>query len=554
MTMHWRLRLATNFAAGLALLWGWGPLRAQVSASAPGAQQFRIAGTVVSAASGAPLEQARVWIVNVKSPEILQSVMTSGNGGFAFNQLGPGKYSLQGAHHGFIASSYDAHEEYATAIVTGAGIDTENLTLRLSPAALLSGTVFDESGEPIRDAIVTLYHEDHSIGVSQVVQVNGTNTDDLGSYEFAGLAPGNYFVSATAHPWYAVHPSAPEGASASPATVDRSLDVVYQTTYYPDVTDADQAPPVPLKGGDHVQIEIRLSPVPALHLLFHVPLDQQGFNVPTLQKRAFDTEQPTPGYSSEMIAPGVYELNGVPPGQYSLQASGSISQLAPRTEVELVSDGQVLDAAAGEPVSSVKLSVQILGQKDLPLELQMGLSDSRRRLMTSQDPVANRDFHFEDIAPGKYTVLAFAQSSGKAYAVARLSSQGAEIPGHSLNVPPGSSLEISALLATGSANVEGFAKRAGKGTPGAMIVLVPDDPENHHELFRRDQSDLDGSFNLPNVIPGNYTILAIDNGWDLDWSRPAVIMQYAKHGQPVKVGPQAKSSVRVTEPVEIQSK
>ena len=128
------------------------------------------------------------------------------------------------------------------------------------------------------------------------------------------------------------------------------------------------------------------------------------------------------------------------------------------------------------------------------------------------------------------------------------------MPGHTLNVTAGSPLDISITLATGTANVEGFASRAGKGTAGAMIVLVSDDPENHRELFRRDQSDLDGSFNLPNVVPGTYTIIAIENGWDLDWSRPGVMMQYMKHAQSLKVGSQVQGSVHVAEPVEIQSR
>jgi len=42
-------------------------------------------------------------------------------------------------------------------------------------------------------------------------------------------------------------------------------------------------------------------------------------------------------------------------------------------------------------------------------------------------------------------------------------------------------------------NVEGTAKRAGTPFAGAMVVLVPEDPEDNADLFRRDQSDLDGT-------------------------------------------------------------
>jgi len=33
-----------------------------------------------------------------------------------------------------------------------------------------------------------------------------------------------------------------------------------------------------------------------------------------------------------------------------------------------------------------------------------------------------------------------------------------------------------------------------KPVAGIMVALVPDDPEMHIELFRRDQSDFDGTF------------------------------------------------------------
>jgi len=546
MSLRWRS--TTHFGLGLVLWCGQGTVRAQ------GPVRFRIAGTVVSAASGAPLAQTRVSINDVRNPEAVQTMMTSENGRFEFNQLGPGKYSLQGMRHGFIAGSYDAHEEYATAIVTGAGIDTESLILRLTPAAVLAGTVLNESAEPVRQSTVTLYREDHSTGASRVVQINGTATDDLGFYEFARLAPGNYFVSATAKPWYAVHPvsSGSSDESDSPA-VEPSLDVAYPTTYYPDATDADQASPIPLKGGEHFQIEIRLSPVPALHLRFHVAGEgRDGFVAPSLARRAFDSVEYISSDSMQNVSPGVWELTGIPAGRYDLRVGSGSGQVA-QSDVDLVNDGQDLDSAAGQPVSNVKVSVQMPGQTNLPDPLQIELADSHHRIVANQ-VVGNGEVHFEGIEPGKYSLLASAPATGKAYAVVRLWPQSAGIAGNTLNVPDGSNLEISVALGTGSAHVEGIAKRGGKGTPGAMIVLVPQDPENHRELFRRDQSDLDGSFNLANVVPGTYTVIAIEDGWDLDWSQPAALVRYASHGPTVRVDAQAHGSVRIPEPVEIQSR
>jgi hypothetical protein len=121
-----------------------------------------------------------------------------------------------------------------------------------------------------------------------------------------------------------------------------------------------------------------------------------------------------------------------------------------------------------------------------------------------------------------------------------------------LNVAAGTSVTVSLSLAGGVTKVEGFAKRAEKPAPGAMVVLVPNDPESHRDLFRRDQSDQDGSFTLPSVIPGSYTIVAIENGWDLDWSRPGVIAHYTKHGQTMTITDHTQRSMHLPDPVEVQ--
>jgi hypothetical protein len=123
-----------------------------------------------------------------------------------------------------------------------------------------------------------------------------------------------------------------------------------------------------------------------------------------------------------------------------------------------------------------------------------------------------------------------------------------------LKVTPGSTFSLDLYLVGGSANVEGFAMQAGKPVAGAMIVLVPKRPEANRELFRRDQSDLDGSFTLQNVVPGTYTVTAIADGWDLDWSKPGVISNYAKHGQTIVVPAHAEHSVKVPQAVEVQPK
>src|SRR5260370_13715523 len=169
---------------------------------------YKIAGTVVSKADGHPLARARIFIRQARDQQKFQSMVTSDGGQFEFSGLPAGKYSLEGTKRGYISAGYDQHDQFSTAIVTGAGIDTEGLLLRLAPAAVITGNVLDEAGNPFRRAMLILYYYDHSGGVHKIYQFRNAQADDQGVYEITPLMPGTYFLSATATPWYAVHSNA----------------------------------------------------------------------------------------------------------------------------------------------------------------------------------------------------------------------------------------------------------------------------------------------------------------------------------------------------------
>jgi hypothetical protein len=114
------------------------------------------------------------------------------------------------------------------------------------------------------------------------------------------------------------------------------------------------------------------------------------------------------------------------------------------------------------------------------------------------------------------------------------------------------SLSVSAVK--GTAEIQGVVKRSGKPFAGAFVVLVPGDPDGKRDLFRRDQSDLDGTFVFHDVAPGAYTVVAIENGWDLDWAQPELIAAYAKLGVPVQVANKPAQHLNLSGPVEAQQK
>jgi hypothetical protein len=115
-----------------------------------------------------------------------------------------------------------------------------------------------------------------------------------------------------------------------------------------------------------------------------------------------------------------------------------------------------------------------------------------------------------------------------------MAATGAEVSGSHIAVASDPVL-LAATIASGSTTLNGYAKRGDRGFGGAMILLVPQDSRDTHELFRRDQSNSDGSFTLSRVIPGNYTLVAIEDGWTLDWARPEVIAPYLARGLSIQV-------------------
>jgi hypothetical protein len=514
---------------------------------------FRIAGTVVNSIGGGPVARARVSILDASNPQNLQWTIASDDGRFEFKQVGPGTYGLQGAKRGFISAAYDAHEEYSTAIVTGTGLNTENLVLRLAPAAVISGKIFDESGDPIRNATVTLYRENRRMGMGRIVRIRVDSTDDRGAYEFSRLDPGSYFISVTATPWYAVHPlAAPQpGAENNSAAAGGPMDVAYQITYYGDVTEPDDATPIPVRGGDRLEADVHLNPVPSLHLLIHLPEDgKNGFSMPMFFKPAFDGVEIVRAGGMQMVSPGLFEINGIAPGKYSVHMRGNGRGDQADGEADVTTNGQELDMSKMEPTSNIKATVQLLGEGTLPPHLGIALRNSKMRIAAWEEVNAKDEIEFHGVAPGRYEVLAFAQS--KEFSVVRVSSKDSETSGHTLNVAAGSSDTVSFSLVGGAVKVEGFARHAGKPVAGAMVVLVPKDPESHRELFRRDQSNQDGSFSLADVIPGSYTIVAIENGWDLDWASPGAIAHYGKHAQIVTVSDRTHGSMHLPDAVEVQ--
>jgi len=572
--MTLRRFLVTVFVCAVALA---AAAQERQAPSAGSGGQFQISGTVVNASNDQPLANAYVTITPVQG-SAARTVMSGADGAFRFDGVRAGKYQLSAERRGFASQQYQQHEgQFSTAIAAGPGLDSGNIVFRVVPDASFSGRIADEQGDAVRNAHVMLIREQVGEGRAIKAIVANAATDDQGRYHFAHLKPGAYYLAVSARPWFTDGPFMGRtefggvgsgsvgsgGGLGSSGVGNPTLDVAYPVTFYPDVTDSAEARTIALRAGDRGSADIILRAVPALHLRIKSnsprPENEQGqrqfMGAAPTQIIFGDIEVPVPtamrgagnGIMMMSFAPGHYLLNVFPMVGRFRRGEGpeTTEDQEPRVsrmrEIELVSDTE-LDPSELPASVAVSGTIKTSDGHALakPAELRLRSQSMRRTLNTRASP--NGEFTFPRGVPAGSYEISIGASDGNY--LQSVTATGAKVSGRTVPIG-GSEVRLSVVAASGVGRVEGVAVRGGKPQSGVMILLVPNDPANHVVLFRRDQSDSDGTFTLQDVVPGRYTLLALEKGWELSWSDPEVLKPFLQGGEALVVERKGNLNVRV---------
>ena len=517
----------------------WSAAAQQAAAPAPPSGDFEIGGILVNSLTSQPIARARVAIAPVTKRNDFTTVITGEDGLFSFAKLTPGKYVLTAQARGYLLQYFNQHDQFASSIVVGSDLDTGHLLFRLPPAGAITGVVTDEAGEPVREAHVALYFTGLAAGSDATWSRGSAATDDQGAFHFGHLGPGHYLVAVSARPWYAQRPTSLPGIDPSVAL----LDVAYPITFYGGATEAGMATSIVLAPGDKATANIALQPVPALRV--SVTTDGRGTN-PQLQRSMLDGP-PLP-VMTEMRATGTgrQEILGISPGRYTLTTAVATGTTASEPafstrEVDINVNGQI-DQDQGTAYVPVTAKLQFDAGTQ-PRQAFLQLLNKKTRAVASQGMSDEGEIVFKQgVLPGSYEI-SIANAAG--FYLKSISATGAGVTGRTIEIRPGTTVKLAISAARGQSQVTGVASRESKPFAGAMIVLVPADPAHNQVLFRRDQSDSDGSFTLLDVVPGAYTLLALEHGWELAWMDPEVLKNYLGQGVPVKVQPNGKYEVKV---------
>jgi hypothetical protein len=520
-------------------------------------QGYAVAGALLDSATGQPLAGFRVTLTPDKGGAG-QSAYSAANGKFSFASIPVGKYILSGSGPGYRAQGVNQHDNYFTGVAVGPELDATNIVFRMQADASIRGQVIDEQNEPIRNATAQLFRVEEVNGIRRVVSDTNAGTNDQGIYHFSHLSPGTYYIAISARPWYAQYaPQSVRGAQQPQTDADTAtrlreesaqLDVAYALTFYPGADDSSQASAITLRPGERFAADLTMRAVPTAHLKIRSDRQANGPG-PTIMQRVFDglliSVFSSTGYG---YSTGNYEFGGLAPGRYTLEFSGSAPDKSGGKsgwfrDVDLYGD---LEISASESPSMATVTGLISYEGGVPPRQETYLELRNQETGDNWTGKVSDKGLFglkqNELRPGNYQAILYGPTD---WIITRIIGQNAVVKGSQITLAPGAAAKLVCTATRVSASVSGTVLRNDKPLAGAMVLLVPEDGSADKERYRRDESDSDGTFTLRQIVPGRYTAVAIQNGWNIEWGDPEVLKPYLAQGEKITVTPEKNSNLKL---------
>ena len=502
--------------------------------TAPEVGTATLTGRVVAAETGQPLRRATVSAMSTRPPvpqrrgEFVTpprpfSARTDDDGRFLIREVPAGEYMLTARRAGYVDQSYGQVTQNAPGrrlnVVDGAAVGP--LQFALVRGGVITGRVVDETGEPAERVQVRAVRAQRIGGQLRYMGGPGDTTDDQGHYRMFGLVPGEYLVVAEPND---------RGNFFRGGQNIQNVETDTVPTYGPGTVNPAEAVKVQVQASAEAAMDIQLVAAKVATVRGRAltskgePLEGGMVRLQAMGAEAMMGM----GRGGPVMAGGLYEIGGVPPGAYTIIVD------------QPMRGGPGGDEDAPVPESASE-TVNVEGE-DLvvPLTTSPGSTARGRVTVEGGDPalIANRGLrvmafrpvptmNFGSMARGRVAPdLSFTVSGLRGNQV--LSLQG---------LPEG--WWIKDILVSGQSVIEGFDYGASKAFSGVEIVVsarvtgltgtvtmptgataddyavvvFPEDEEKWERGAgtgaRMTRPDLDGAYKMPGLRPGRYYVLAV---------------------------------------------
>ena len=271
----------------------------------------------VTSDTGLPVRRAQVR-ANANGMPGGRVASTDAQGRFELRDLPAGPWSLTASKPGYVTQRLGQRRPFEavspTQLADGQRVDGANFALLRG--GVINGRVQDDLGDPIANVRVRVQRSQMFEGRRRLVNVGvDDETDDTGAFRLYGLAPGEYYVSATLRA----------------NTFDSSADASgYAATYYPGTGNVTEAQRVSVGAGEELTIGFSLLPVRLVRVSGTVVSQsgEPGGGAVLLTNGTDAGEGPPMSMGGGIQPDGTFTITNVAPGSYVLNARSGMGRIA----------------------------------------------------------------------------------------------------------------------------------------------------------------------------------------------------------------------------------
>jgi hypothetical protein len=479
-------------------------------------------GVVRNSATGLPVDHATVRLVGLSQGGEAYLGATDAEGGFHFVNVAPGDYRISAERAGFAVHDADP-------VRIGAGQKLRDVTIAAAPLAVVTGRVVDSEGEPARGAYVGVLLAEWQRGRRVYDRAGGAETNEAGEFRIAGLAAGRCRLYAIPPSQFAISegPGEPEsrpGWTEGAATFDLS------------------------PGQTLDQVELKLPMLPSFHLRGKVEsgTDSGGFMPRMVLAEKMDNGRVTSWFviTGRIRNDGAFDLGGVPPGVYTVQAGRIPSAETEPLVVAVTShdvNGMLLPKL--QP-ATVKVRVEYRGdaeQKHGDPRILLQRKDGETLLSPTFAPRMTRKPEggvFENVRAGRYEPV-YVSTSG--WHVESMTYAGQPLTDGAMDVMPGTDGQLEIVLAQGTATIAGKVKDG----EGKSVAIVAENATPGNVAVYLTTVDGQGRFTAGNLAPGKYVVFAIGKRQEWPWQNAEFVRLLREGGAAADVTDKPSAEVEV---------
>ena len=520
------------------------------SAQQDASQLYKLEGAVVNSLDGKPVPRALVQFAG-------RAALTGPEGEFSFEGVPAGKVQVMVTKPGYFRPGAKMGG-WSSGRIVDIAPETGKIVLKLSPEAVIFGSVTGKGDEPLEGASIQVFTYISVGGREQLVPARGNvRTDEDGNFRIAGLSAGRYYVAVKAGnaTRRVLGAQTAKAGEAYPAIV-----------YYPGTTDLDAATPVNLIPGQRMEADFSVAVAPAFKFAGTVTAtgEWKQVNPPMIVDDLGQVLFTPAEFDSQS---GTFQFHAVPAGTYIVRLGGIDKQgryIFSRRKLTI-----------SRPIADARLSLQ--PGTDIPVIVRTEFNKTRppnsctyttpdgglHQSDCSDYPAAHVDLIADDairsqfstdygplkdsaafalhgVIPGKYLVRAQPRFGGY---VRSLHSGNVDLLREELVVPENGGVSpIEVVLRDDSATLRVHVS-AEKPGQQSIVLVFPDDA-----LFPEPQmmsSTANSEIQTGPLAPGRYRIFAFDSIDGLDYANPDFMARYEPRSASVTVAANESASVSV---------